>query len=145
MRTHKTVQVALNGSTVSIDEEIVDLVKVINSIPGIQTLNSCQGDYFGAYVQFSGDGSKGSNTVCTRFLQIMIEAIAPQVRKHSAMEKKYVANNGWRHGTYDLYLDFQVKLYNEASISWSRNTYPFVLKAAKKAAKQLIAVKHSSR
>jgi hypothetical protein len=142
---HETVQVALRGSTVRIDTEIVDLIKVMNAIPGIKTLNSCQNNDCQGYVQFAADGSKGSNTALIHFAQSMVETMTVESRKHDRMEADYVSENGPRHGTKGLRLHFEIGIGNETTMRWFPDTYPHVLRAAKKAAKQLSGAEARAR
>lgn len=39
----RTVPVEINGETVEIDRDIVNIVKVMNKFPGIRTVESCSG------------------------------------------------------------------------------------------------------
>jgi hypothetical protein len=62
---HKEVAISINGETVFVDVGVKTLVEALNSIPGIHTLNSCQGGWSAkenchhdGYVQFRGPASR---------------------------------------------------------------------------------------
>ena len=59
MKAHKTVPVIVRGQNVEIDKGIRGLVVLMNEIPGVETLNSCEGGGVPghAYVQFGGEGA----------------------------------------------------------------------------------------
>src|SRR5260370_12921694 len=58
-----------SGESVEIDKGVIDLIKLMNSIPGIETKSSCQGQYpnYG-YVQFMQDDTEGKPHASIYFL-----------------------------------------------------------------------------
>jgi hypothetical protein len=45
MADHKTITISVRGENLEIDEKVADLVLLMNRIPGLETLSSCQGDF----------------------------------------------------------------------------------------------------
>jgi hypothetical protein len=56
---HNQVELEVHGELIAVDKGVVELVKLMNSLPGVVTFNSCQGGDIehDAYVQFGGDGA----------------------------------------------------------------------------------------
>ncbi len=65
---HKQVELVTKGQIITLDEGVVELVKVMNSSPGIVTYYSCQGNDTGktrdlGYVFFGGTFAKHLTTL----------------------------------------------------------------------------------
>ena len=61
---HPSVMLKLgSGESVEIDKGVIDLIKLMNSIPGIETKGSCQGqDPNYGYVQFMPDDTASKDS-----------------------------------------------------------------------------------
>ncbi|HMH12099.1 MAG TPA: hypothetical protein VK578_03235 [Edaphobacter sp.] len=139
-RPHKTIEINISGMPVRVDEAIAELIKAVNTIPGIETMHSCQGDFGPGYVSFDDDGGKQSSGTSVRFLQHVIELMNIEARKRSQMEARYVAKHGLRHGTIPFSLSFTVEMGTHYVMRWAANTYPVLLKVTRRAAKQMRSV-----
>ena len=85
-------------------------------------------------------GLGGKRTGIRRPVTITVES-----RKRDRMEADYVSANGLRHGTKGLDLYFEIVIGNGTTMRWLPDTYPHVLRAAKKAAKQLSGAEARTR
>ncbi len=130
MRSHKTMTMIIDGEAAEIDINVAPLVKVMNSIPGLTTLNSCEN----AYVHFKDCTTE---PVSVRFLQGMLVLLAPVAAHLQKKEERYVTKFGWRFGTKGYPMRFSVEIGNDYCIRCSPDDLPHVLKAARKVAKQL--------
>jgi len=53
---HEQVEIRVRGNSITVDKRVRDLIVLLNSFPGVETFNSCQGDESEeAYVHFGGD------------------------------------------------------------------------------------------
>ena len=137
---HKTVPMQTAHGSVQIDADVIELIQTLNTIPGLETKNSCQGHFGPAYVQFTDDSPKGSNGTSVRYLQHVIELMDIEARKHSRMEARHVAKHGLRHGTIPFSLYFTVEMGDVYVMRWMTNTYPVLLKITRRVAKQMRSV-----
>ncbi len=80
----------LRANLVEVDEGVVDLIKLMNGIPGIVTRGSCQGeDPNYGYVQFAPDETEGKAHASVYFMYHILRNM------HAAWVKH-------RHGMYEL-------------------------------------------
>lgn len=136
--THLTVSMATRHGSAEIDAEIIDLITIMNTIPGLETMNSCQGgsgQWQFAYVQFMNDGSKESTHSCVRFQQLMIEAMNGEWRKHGRMMSKHYRKHGSHPNDANFY--FYVAMGDGYMMNWTPYTYPAVLSAVREVAKKM--------
>lgn len=130
---HPSVLVKLDsGVSVEVDEGVVELIKVMNRIPGIETKGSCQGEEpnYG-YVQFMPDESEGQAHASIYFMYHMLR------KMHGAWVKwEYERSTGAEHR--DAYrFKFTSELGNGYVLKWSPHIYPAVLAAAREAAEEM--------
>jgi hypothetical protein len=129
---HPSVMLKLkSGESIEVDQEISELVQLVNSIDGIKTYGSCQGDFqlggcigFG-YVQFGFDGSEGNARVAAAFLIYMLQ---------------------WMNNATDKSDDFrfssEIASGDDFSFKWfSESMYPAILEAAHLAKESVISMK----
>ena len=59
MTTHKQVTLSVCGELITVDKGIREVVLLLNSLPGVESYNSCQGGHgkLEAYIQFGGIGA----------------------------------------------------------------------------------------
>jgi hypothetical protein len=132
---HPTVMLRLNsGESVEIDKGVIDLIKLINSIPGIETRGSCQGeDPNYGYVQFMPGDVEGKAHASIYFMYHMLKNMHGAWVRHRYVMEEYERSNGSEHP--DAYkFKFTTELGNGYVLKWSPYTYPAVLAAAQKAA-----------
>jgi hypothetical protein len=134
---HPSIMLKLtSGEFVEVDEGVVDLVKLMNSIPGIETKGSCQGhepNY--GYVQFMPDGSEENVHASIYFMYHMMKHMHGVWVMHRHRMAEYEASTGTEH--HDAYrFKFTAELGNGYVLKWSPFTYSAVLAAARKAAKE---------
>jgi hypothetical protein len=134
---HPSVVLKLDsGETIEIDEGVIDLIKVMNSIPGIETKGSCQGQgpNYG-YVQFMPDDIEGQAHASIYFMYYMLKNMHTAWVKHRHMMWEFEQSTGAEHP--DAYkFKFTTELGNGYVLKWSPYTYPAVLAAARKAAEE---------
>jgi hypothetical protein len=53
-----------SGESVEIDKGVIDLIKLMNSIPGIETKGSCQGQCGRCWTTFSTTGRLSRRNIC---------------------------------------------------------------------------------
>jgi hypothetical protein len=132
---HPSVTLKLrSGEAVEIDEGIVDLIKLMNGIPGIVTRGSCQGEgpNYG-YVQFAPDETPGKAHASIYFMYHILRNMHAAWVKHQQAMWEYEQSNGSEHP--DAYrFKFTTELGNGYVLKWSPYTYPEVLAAARQAA-----------
>jgi hypothetical protein len=135
---HPFVMLKLDsGESVEIDEGVVDLIKLMNSIPGIETKGSCQGQEpnYG-YVQFMPDGTEDKVHASIYFLYHMMKHMHSAWVKHRYRMEEHEKSTGSVHP--DAYrFKFTTELGNGYVMKWSPYTYPAVLTAAQRAAQDL--------
>lgn len=135
---HPSVALKLNsGETVEIDEGVIDLVQLMNSIPGIETKGSCQGeDPNYGYVQFMPSGPEDRAHASIYFMYHMMRHMHSAWVKHRYLMGEYEKSTGSEHP--DAYrFKFTTELGNGYVLKWSPYTYPAVLAAAKQTAEDL--------
>jgi hypothetical protein len=134
---HPSVVLKLaSGESVEIDEGVIDLIKLMNSIPGIATKGSCQGEEpnYG-YVQFMPDGTEGRSHASVYFMYHILRNMHGAWVRHTHKMGEYEAATGSEHP--DAYrFKFTTELGNGYVLKWSPYTYPAVLAAARKAAEE---------
>ncbi|RXH58025.1 hypothetical protein GRAN_1335 [Granulicella sibirica] len=126
-----------SGQSVEIDTGIVDLIKLMNSIPGIETKGSCQGeDPNYGYVQFMPDGDGERAHASIYFMYHMIRNMHAAWVKHKHAMWEHETSTGSEH--VDAYrFKFTTELGNGYVLKWSTYAYPAVLAAARSAAGDL--------
>ncbi len=137
---HPTVPLTLaSGEIVEIDQGVIDLVKLMNSIPGIETRGSCQGeDATYGYVQFMPDDTEGKAHASLYFTYHMLRLMHTAWVRHRHSMAEHEASTGSEHP--DAYkFKFTSELGNGYVLKWSPYTYPAVLSAARQAAEDLRA------
>lgn len=123
-KCHKTTEIRIGGTPVSVDAEIAQLIRLMNRVPGLETLNSCQGDFGPGYVQFRDNGKKGSTGASVRFLQRVVELMDTEAKKHWLLEHHFVSVYGPRNGTKGFSLYFTVEMGHGYVMRWLPDTFP---------------------
>jgi glycerol-3-phosphate acyltransferase PlsY len=100
---------------VDVDTKIVELVQLLNAIPGVETLNSCQGHLGPGYVQFQG--SKAVAFVQAMAAQ-MVATFAKQGVTFTVGKQKYAHS-------------FSIEIDETFCMRWGTRTYPLVLDAVR--------------
>jgi hypothetical protein len=134
---HSTVKLKLDsGEVVAIDKGVIDLIVLMNSIPGIETKGSCQGeDPNYGYVQFMPDDTEGKAHASVYFMYHILKNMHGSWVKHRHLMGEYERSTGREHP--DAYkFKFVTELGNGYVLKWSPYTYPAVLAAAQKAAEE---------
>jgi hypothetical protein len=134
---HPSVMLKLDsGESVEIDKGVIDLIKLMNSIPGIETKGSCQGqDSNYGYVQFMPDDTEGKAHASVYFMYHILKNMHGAWVKHRQLMGEYEKSIGSEHP--DAYkFKFTTELGNGYVLKWSPYTYPAVLAAARKAAEE---------
>ena len=134
---HPAVTLKLaSGESVEVDEGVVDLIKLMNSIPGIITRGSCQGeDPNYGYVQFAPDETKGKAHASIYFMYHMMRNMHTAWVKHKQAMWQHEQATGSEHP--DAYrFKFTTELGNGYVLKWSPYTYPAVLAAARISAEE---------
>jgi len=54
---HEQIAISIHGALVEVDAGIADLIRVMNRIEGVETLNSCENNDSYGYVEFRGPRS----------------------------------------------------------------------------------------
>ncbi|QHS53413.1 hypothetical protein [Edaphobacter sp. 12200R-103] len=135
---HSTVTLKLaSGESVEIDKGVLDLITLMNSIPGIVTRGSCQGeDPNYGYVQFAPDETEGKAHASIYLLYHMMRNMHAAWVKHQHAMWQHEQSTGSEHP--DAYrFKFTTELGNGYVMKWSPYTYPAVLAAAREAAQEL--------
>jgi len=132
---HPSVTLRMDsGESVEIDEGVIDLIKLMNSIPGIETKGSCQGqDSNYGYVQFMPDDTEGKAHASVYFMYHILKNMHGAWVMHRHAMGEYKESTGSEHP--DAY-KFTTELGNGYVLKWSPYTYPAVLAAAQKAAEE---------
>jgi hypothetical protein len=134
---HPSVTLKLaSGESVQVDKGVIDLIQLMNGIPGIETKGSCQGQEpnYG-YVQFMPDGAEGKAHASIYFMYHMMRIMHGAWVKHRHAMAEYEASAGSEHP--DSYkFKFTSELGNGYVLKWSPYTYPAVLAAARMAAEE---------
>lgn len=134
---HPVVTLKLpSGQSVEVDEGVVDLIKLMNSIPGIETKGSCQGQEpnYG-YVQFMPDEQEDKAHASIYFMYHMMKNMHGAWVMHRYKMGEYEKATGSEHP--DAYrFKFTTEIGNGYVLKWSPYTYPAVLAAAQKAAEE---------
>ena len=88
---HPSVTLKLDsGESVEIDEGVIDLIKLMNSIPGIETKGSCQGqDPNYGYVQFMPDDTEGKAHASVYFMYHILKNMHGAWVKHRHVMGEY--------------------------------------------------------
>ena len=134
---HPSVVLKLNsGESVEIDKGVIDLVKLMNSIPGIETKGSCQGeDPNYGYVQFMPSGNEDKMHASVYFMYHILKNMHGAWVKHRYVMAEHEKLTGSEHP--DAYrFKFTTELGNGYVLKWSTYTYPAVLAAAQQAAEE---------
>jgi hypothetical protein len=136
---HPSVLLKLaSGASVAIDKGVIDLIKLMNSIPGIETKGSCQGQNgtYG-YVQFMPDDTAGKAHASVYFMYHILKNMHGAWVKHRHLMGEHQQSTGSEHP--DSYsFKFTTELGNGYVLKWSPYTYPAVLAAARQAAEDTI-------
>ena len=134
---HPFVMLKLDsGELVEIDEGVVDLIKLMNNIPGIETKGSCQGQEpnYG-YVQFMPGGPEDKSHASIYFMYHMMKHMHGAWVKHRYAMGEYEKSTGLEHP--DAYkFKFTTEIGNGYVLKWSPYTYPALLAAAQMAAEE---------
>lgn len=134
---HPTVTLKLaSGESVEIDKGVLELIKLMNSIPGIETKGSCQGENpnYG-YVQFMPSGIEDKAHASIYFMYHMLKNMHGAWVRHRYEMGEYERTTGSEHP--DAYkFKFTTELGNGYVLKWSPYTYRAVLAAAQKAAEE---------
>jgi len=127
-----------SGESVEVDKGVVELVRLMNSIPGIETKGSCQGqDPNYGYVQFMPDGNEDKVHASIYFIYHMVKNMHAAWVKHRYLMGEYEkATRSEHRAAYKF--KFTTELGNGYVLKWSPFTYPAVLAAAKKAAEEVL-------
>lgn len=132
---HPSIMLNLDsGKSVEVDKGVIDLIKLTNNIPGIETKGSCQGEgpNYG-YVQFMPDGTDGRAHASVYFMYHILKNMHGAWVMHRHVMQDYEESTGSEHP--DAYkFKFTTELGNGYVLKWSPYTYPAVLVAARKAA-----------
>jgi hypothetical protein len=134
---HPSVTLKLkSGESVQIDKGVIDLIQLINSIPGIETKGSCQGqDPNYGYVQFMPDNNEQKVHASIYFMYHILKNMHSAWVKHRYAMGEYEKSTGSEHP--DAYkFKFTTELGNGYVLKWSPYTYPAVLAAAHQAAEE---------
>jgi hypothetical protein len=125
-----------SGDSVAIDKGVIELIQLMNSIPGIETKGSCQGeDPNYGYVQFMPDDTAGKAHAPVYFMYHMMRNMHTAWVKHRHAMWEHQQSTGAEH--IDAYrFKFTSELGNGYVLKWSPYTYPAVLDAARKAAEE---------
>src|SRR6202789_1952941 len=132
---HPSITIKLaSGESVEIDKGVIDLIKLMNSIPGIETKGSCQGqDPNYGYVQFMPDGTEDKAHASIYFMYHILRNMHGAWVKHRYVMGEHEKSTGSEHP--DAYrFKFTTELGNGYVLKWSPYTYPAVLAAAQQAA-----------
>jgi hypothetical protein len=121
-RYHDQMIITVGGQLMAIDEEIVRLIELMNSLPAVATNASCQGE-FGQQAYASVEGP---NTFA--FLIAVAEAMARTFAMQGT--KLMVGEQICAH-------NFTIEIGEAVVMRWSPHTYPLVLAAAKEVAKEM--------
>lgn len=134
---HPTVTLKLaSGESVEVDEGVVELVTLMNRIPGIETKGSCQGqDPNYGYVQFMPDGAEATLHASIYFMYHMMKHMHGAWVMHRHRMAEYEASTGAEHPDVNRF-KFTAELGNGYVLKWSPYTYSAVLAAARLAAKE---------
>ena len=134
---HPTVRLQLNsGEVVEVDQGVVDLIKLMNGIPGIETKGSCQGQEpnYG-YVQFMPDGIEDKAHASIYFMYHMMKNMHSAWVRHRYEMGEFEKSTGMEHP--DAYrFKFTTEIGNGYVLKWSPYTYAAVLAAARMAAEE---------
>lgn len=134
---HPTVPLKLaSGESVEIDQGVVELITLINSIPGIATRGSCQGEEpnYG-YVQFMPDEIEAKAHASIYFMYHILKNMHAAWITHKHAMWEHAQSTGSEHP--DAYrFKFTTELGNGYVLKWSPYTYPAVLAAARQAAQE---------
>jgi hypothetical protein len=134
---HPTVTLKLrSGESVEIDKGVLDLIRLMNNIPGIETKGSCQGeDPNYGYVQFMPDGSEDKSHASIYFMYHMMRNMHAAWVKHKHATWEHEQSTGSEHPDAHRF-KFTTELGNGYVLKWSPYTYPAVLAAARMAAEE---------
>ena len=134
---HPSVRLTLaSGESVEVDEGVVELVRLMNGIPGLETKGSCQGEEpnYG-YVQFMPDGTEGKEHASIYFMYHMMKNMHGAWVRHRYETGEFEKASGMEHP--DAYrFKFTTEIGNGYVLKWSPYTYSAVLAAARKAAEE---------
>ena len=134
---HPSVLLKLDsGESVEIDQGVIELIQLMNSVPGIETKGSCQGEgpNYG-YVQFMPDGTEGRAHASIYFMYHILRKMHGAWVKHRHVMWEYEQSTGSEH-PYAYKFKFTTELGNGYVLKWSPYTYPTVLAAAREAAEE---------
>ncbi len=123
-----------SGQTVPIDRGILDLIRLMNTIPGIETRGSCQGEApnYG-YVQFMPAGDEARSHASVYFMYHILRNMHGAWVRHRHAMWEHEQSTGAEHP--DAYrFKFTTELGNGYVLKWSPYTYPAVLATARQAA-----------
>jgi hypothetical protein len=135
---HPTVVLKLaSGDSVEVDKGVLELVKLMNSIPGIVTKGSCQGEEpnYG-YVQYMPNGDEDNVHASIYFTYHMMKHMHAAWVKHKHVMWEHEQSTGAEHPDAHKF-KFTSELGNGYVLKWSPYIYPAVLAAARKSAEDL--------
>jgi hypothetical protein len=134
---HPSVTIKIDsGKSIEVDTGVIDLIKLMNSIPGIETKGSCQGDDSNyGYVQFMPDDTEGKAHASVYFMYHMLKNMHTAWVRHRQMMGEYQKSTGSEHvESYEF--KFTTEIGNGYVLKWSPFTYSRVLAAAQKASEE---------
>jgi hypothetical protein len=96
---HPSVMLKLgSGESIEIDKGVIDLIKLMNSIPGIEPMVSCQGqDPNYGYVQFMPDDTEGKAHASIYFMYHILKNMHAVWVKHRHVMWEYERSTGSEH------------------------------------------------
>jgi hypothetical protein len=137
---HKTKTLTINGEQAEIDVEIVPLIELLNSIPGIATFMCCQGwpeDEEPAYVMFL-DGCNERRVL--QLLTGIYRQMNKQWKVYQAEARKLFDRQRSHDGMRSF--EFTLEMGNGWIMRWCDGMYPDVFEAAKVVAEKMKAGKN---
>ncbi len=120
---HKITTIMVAGEAVEVDASIIDLLRVMNRIAGIEIMDGRDADPPPrplAMIQFIGPG-----------------AAAFTLEMHSQMSRTLTIHRTYQKNALKLYHVFSITLGAQFVMQWSPGAYPLVLEAAREAARRI--------
>jgi hypothetical protein len=119
---HDKVIIMVGGRLIAVDEEIVSLIVLMNSLPGVATNACCQGDV-GQQAYASLEGSDAF-AFAFSIAEILAKTFVTHGIKLRVGEQMYTHN-------------FTIEVGEALVMRWPPHTYPLVLQVAKHAVTQM--------
>lgn len=137
MNPHRTKTVVINGEKAEIDAGIVELIVMLNSIPGISTFTSCQGHFEDddanfpiGYIMFLDCNERRVIQLLTGIYRQMNKLWNEWRSEHSKRFDKGT------HGEMHPFAFF-LTMGNGWTMEWGTGMYPLVLKATETVASKM--------